>query len=142
MNRLWLVIFALFSCSSFTAGGYYTAFFSNNAVSGYDTVSFFDGIPLKGKSDFSAHYEGAVWLFHTQENLDKFTQSPSQYAPQYGGYCAWAIAKNDNLAPGNPLYWKTVNNKLYLNYDQKIQELWEKNMTLFIESGDKNWSNR
>ena len=100
MNRLWLLVFALFSFSSFSAGEYYTGFFSNKAVSGYDTVSFFDGTPVKGKSAFSTNYKGAVWLFHTQANLDKFIQSPSQYAPQYGGYCAWAIGKNDDLAQG------------------------------------------
>ncbi len=49
------------------------------------------------------------------ENLNKFKANPPQYAPQYGGYCAWAVANNDT-AKGDPLQWAIYNGKIYLNY--------------------------
>ena len=30
------------------------------------------------------------WLFATAENRDRFQAEPERYAPQYGGYCAYA----------------------------------------------------
>ena len=35
--------------------------------------------------------------------------------------------------------WKIVNGKLYLNYNQKAKELWEKQQDQFINDGEKNW---
>ncbi|MDD1784292.1 YHS domain-containing protein [Enterovibrio sp. ZSDZ35] len=142
MSRVLILIAMLFTSSVYAADDVYTGFFSNKAVSGYDTVSFFDGAPVKGKSAFKTKYQGADWLFASQENLDKFLADPEQFAPQYGGYCAWAIAEKDDLAPGDPKYWKIVDDKLYLNYDQSIQNKWEKNIPGFIDLGNSNWAKR
>ena len=59
--------------------------------------------------------------------------------PQYGGYCAWAVAAKKQRAPGDPKYWKIVDNKLYLNYDSSVQEKWLKDIPGFIEAADKHW---
>ncbi|WP_407334342.1 YHS domain-containing (seleno)protein [Enterovibrio sp. 27052020O] len=143
MKSLLLSLFMLvFSTNVFAAKEIYTGFFNNDAVSGYDTVSFFDGKPLEGKGEFKTEYEGATWKFVNQANLDKFLANPEQYAPQYGGHCAWAIAENDGLAPGDPTIWKIVNDKLYLNYSAKTFALWEQDIEGFIQRGDKNWAKR
>ncbi|MEZ8141920.1 YHS domain protein [Enterovibrio norvegicus FF-33] len=142
MSRILLLISLFFSAATFAAEDVYTGFFSNKAVSGYDTVSYFEGGPVQGKSDFKTEYQGAEWLFSSQANLDKFLANPEQYAPQYGGYCAWAIAEKDDLAPGDPAYWKIVDGKLYLNYDKSIQGKWEKDVPGFISQGDLNWVKR
>jgi len=117
----------------------YTARFSSLAVDGYDPVAYFtDGAPAKGSKEFSTEYNGARWLFVSADNLAAFTADPQAYAPQYGGYCAWAVSQN-YTARGNPMNWKIVDDKLYLNYNDEIQERWNKDIPGFIAAGDKNW---
>ncbi|MBB35367.1 MAG: twin-arginine translocation pathway signal protein [Hirschia sp.] len=116
----------------------YTGLFSDVAVGGYDPVSYFSGMPQQGSDQFSMEYQGAEFRFASQENLDAFKLDPTAYAPQYGGYCAWAAAQG-NTAKGDPRYWKIVDGKLYLNYNAKVQKDWEKNIPLFIEKADANW---
>ncbi|MGB1239671.1 MAG: YHS domain-containing (seleno)protein, partial [Pseudomonadales bacterium] len=125
MKKL-LIVLSIFWTSSLWAGdAIYTSFFSSNAVSGYDTVSYFtEGKPLKGKKNFSTKYKKATWLFSSQENLDLFKANPEKYAPQYGGFCAWAVAAKNDRASGDPLRWNIVDGKLYLNYDKAIQDKW------------------
>jgi YHS domain-containing protein len=117
----------------------YTKFFSDLAVSGYDTVAYFqEAKAVKGDEKFSMNYKGAVWQFKNQANLDAFTLAPDQYAPQYGGYCAWAVA-HDNTAKGDPEQWYIHQGKLYLNYDQKIRSKWLKDKEPLIKQADSHW---
>jgi len=83
-------------------------------------------------------YMGAEWKFSTQANLDLFTANPEAFAPQYGGYCAWALAKG-KLAKGRPEHWSVEDGKLYLNFNKKIKKRWEKDKVNFIVQGDENW---
>ncbi|MEL7452791.1 MAG: YHS domain-containing (seleno)protein, partial [Pseudomonadota bacterium] len=72
----------------------YTGRFSNTAVQGHDVVAYFTvGEPTKGSEDFATTYQGAEFLFASQENLDAFLADPVKYAPQYGGYCAYAVSQ-------------------------------------------------
>ena len=117
----------------------YTGTFSSLAVGGYDTVAYFKaGKPVKGTAQFETVYKGATWRFASAENLAAFKANPTAYAPQYGGYCAWAVSQN-YTASGDPNYWKIVSGKLYLNYDKSVQATWEKDIPGFIAKADKNW---
>ena len=79
----------------------YTGLFNNRAVSGYDTVAYFTaGKPVKGNKKFRTEYMDTEWRFSSQENLDLFLADPAKYAPQYGGYCAWAMGGGDNGTRG------------------------------------------
>nr|WP_321359370.1 YHS domain-containing (seleno)protein [uncultured Hyphomonas sp.] len=117
----------------------YTSRFSNTALQGYDPVSYFtDGQPVKGAKEFSAEYKGAKFLFASAANRDAFLADPAAYAPQYGGYCAWAMA-DGKYAKGNAKYWKIVDGKLYLNYNSGIQKKWNADIPGFIEKADTQW---
>jgi YHS domain-containing protein len=117
----------------------YTPLFSKQAVSGYDPVAYFtESKPVKGDAKFTYAYAGAEWRFASPENRDKFAANPEKYAPQYGGYCAWAVSEG-NTASADPLRWKIVNDKLYLNYDADIQKKWEMSIPENIKKADKNW---
>ena len=117
----------------------YTSFLNNTAVEGYDAVAYFtEGAPVKGKKAFTTQYEGAEFRFASQENLDTFLADPARYAPQYGGYCAWAVSQG-YTAKGNAKNWKIVDGKLYLNYNTKVQMTWETDIEGFIEAADTNW---
>ncbi|MEO0981698.1 MAG: YHS domain-containing (seleno)protein [Pseudomonadota bacterium] len=117
----------------------YTGRFSNVAVQGHDAVAYFtDGEPVKGTAEFSTTYEGAEFRFSSQENLDAFLAEPAAYAPQYGGYCAWAVSQG-YTAKGDARHWKIVDGKLYLNYNRDVQETWETDIGGFITAADGNW---
>lgn len=116
----------------------YTAKKNNLAVSGYDAVSYFSGTPVKGSADYTYSHNGADWQFSSQANLDAFKANPDAFAPQYGGYCAWAAAKG-KLAKGDAKQWKVVDGKLYLNYSAGVKRKWEKDIPGFIEKADDNW---
>jgi YHS domain-containing protein len=117
----------------------YTGTFSSLAVGGYDSVAYFKaGRPMQGNEQFETKYKGAIWRFASKENLDAFTANPAAFAPQFGGYCSWAVAQG-YTASGDPQVWKIVNGKLYLNYDRDVQAKWEKDIPGFIAKADKNW---
>lgn len=117
----------------------YTAKRSNLALQGYDTVAYFTvGEPTKGSADYTTTYEGAEFRFASEENLNLFLAEPAKYAPQYGGYCAWAVAQG-KTAKGDARRWAVVDGKLYLNYNKGIQKKWNKDRAGFIDSGDQNW---
>ncbi len=117
----------------------FTGRFSSLAVGGHDPVAYFEeGGPVKGAKEFAFDYNGAEWRFSSAENLEKFKADPQAYAPQYGGYCAWAVAQG-YTAPGNPQNWAVRDGKLYLNYNDKVQADWLKNPEGFIEKANVNW---
>lgn len=117
----------------------YTGLFSDTAVGGHDPVAYFtEGQPVKGSKEFSTRYEGAEFRFASAENLAMFEENPEKYAPQFGGYCAWAVAEG-KTAKGDPDHWQIVDGKLYLNYNEKIQDRWEQNRVAYIEKGNTNW---
>jgi len=117
----------------------FTRFFSDKAAEGYDVVSYFtEGVAVKGKRDFSYKWNGATWQFASEDNLTKFQANPEAFAPQYGGYCAWAVSQN-YTASGDPEQWSVVGGKLYLNYSASVKATWLKDVPGHIESGDKNW---
>lgn len=145
MKRLTLTLLAALSAmllglaSANAAGPVYTGLFSNTAVGGYDAVAYFtEGKPVKGSKDFTTEYKDAEWRFASAENLDAFIASPEAYAPQYGGYCAWAVSQ-DYTAKGDPEYWKIVDGKLYLNYNADVQQKWEADIPGFITKANANW---
>jgi YHS domain-containing protein len=142
MKRLLGLLLLFVSSVSLAEDEIYTGFLSNKALSGYDTVAYFTkGEPVKGSSDFSTLYKNAQWYFSSKENLELFLNNPNQYAPQYGGYCAWAVSEKNDFFPGDPNQWAIVDGKLYLNYDKKIKILWDANQAVHIQQADKNWPN-
>jgi hypothetical protein len=117
----------------------YTGILSSTAAGGYDPVAFFrEGKPVPGRSDIAWSWKGVTWRFATPENRAAFQQRPEAYAPQYGGYCAWAVSQG-YTAKGDPLHWKIVGGKLYLNYDARVQRDWEKDIPGHISKADGNW---
>ena len=110
------------------------------AVDGTDVVAYFSkGAPVAGSPDITHDWNGATWRFATEENRAAFAADPAAYAPQYGGYCAWAVS-NGYTASTTPEAWKIVDGKLYLNYSRRIQRRWERDIPSRISAADENWS--
>jgi YHS domain-containing protein len=118
----------------------YTGVFSNTALQGHDPVAYFtEGKPVKGDEAFTTEYMGAEFRFASAANRDAFLADPQAYAPQYGGYCAWAMADGKH-AKGDARHWRIVDGKLYLNYNKSIQKKWDADIPGFIERADTEWS--
>lgn len=145
INKRFIAFFSLLfttvmlSSKAFAIDPTYTGFFSDEAIKGYDTVAYFtENKPVKGKEEFSTKYNEATWLFSSQENLDLFLTNPEKYAPQYGGYCAYAVSQN-TTASIKPELFTIQDGKLYLNYNESINDKWRANKLEFIELADQNW---
>jgi len=115
------------------------SFFGGVAIEGYDPVAYFtDGRPVEGKKQFSHEWNGATWRFASAEHRDLFAAEPERYAPQYGGWCAYAVA-NNSTAGIDPEAWTIHDDKLYLNYDEEIQAKWLADRDAYIAQADVNW---
>ena len=109
------------------------------AIDGYDAVAYFTvGKPVLGDKAYTTEWKGATWLFASAEHRDLFVAMPEKYAPQYGGYCAYAAAHN-GVALGHGEQWKVVDDKLYLNNNWFAQKLWKTDIPGNIGEADKNW---
>ena len=117
----------------------YTGFLSSAAVDGYDPVAYFTmGKPVKGEKKHAMKYKGAWWYFSSAENLQKFKTNPVAYAPQYGGYCAYGVSQSAAVK-GDPLLWKIVDGKLYLNINKQVVGIWQKDIPGYISKANQNW---
>ena len=117
----------------------YTGVFSSLAVSGYDPVAYFvEGRPVEGRKAFEFEWNGATWRFANAENRAAFAADPEKFAPQYGGYCAWAVSQG-TTASTDPEAWRIVDGKLYLNYSKSVQSTWVRDIPGNIAKADKNW---
>jgi YHS domain-containing protein len=109
------------------------------AIKGYDPVAYFTtGKPTPGMAQFTTTYKGATYRFASAENRARFVAAPEKFVPQYGGYCAYAIALN-KIADIDPEEWEIVNDKLYLNNGFLAQTLWSFDKSGNIAKGDHNW---
>jgi YHS domain-containing protein len=117
----------------------YTGLFNNTAISGYDAVAYFtEGKPVRGSESFTLEYQGAIWQFSSAEHREMFRENPEAYAPQYGGYCAYAVANGDTTS-AEPDLWTIVEGKLYLNYSRRINARWREDMANYINQANTNW---
>jgi len=114
----------------------------NIALEGYDPVSYFDGKPTEGRAELKLSYEGIVYQFSTQANLNKFKSKPSLYEPQYGGWCAYAMGESGEKVKVDPETYKILNGKLYLFYNfwgSNTLTDWNKNEKKLKPSADTSW---
>lgn len=109
------------------------------AMKGYDPVAYFvSGQPARGAADVQYQWNGATWRFSNAQNRELFVRDPEKYAPQFGGYCAWAVSRG-YTADGDPEAWKIVDGRLYLNYSKRVQRMWEQDIPGNIEKARANW---
>ncbi|MCL5779222.1 YHS domain protein [Limibaculum sp. FT325] len=117
----------------------YQSLFGGAAINGFDPVAYFkERRPVEGSSELTYDWNGATWRFANSTNRDRFAAHPEAFAPQYGGYCAWAVSQG-YTASTDPEAWKIVDGKLYLNYSKSVQARWEEDLPENIAKGNANW---
>lgn len=113
------------------------------AIHGYDVVSYFDMDPEPGNQEIKYELDGISYLFSNQDNREKFIEDPNAYLPEYGGYCAYAMATSAKKVGVNPETYEIRAGKLYLFYNSgrnNTLEAWIKESPeLLIPKADANW---
>jgi hypothetical protein len=109
------------------------------ALHGHDPVAYFtEGKAVPGVARFEHQWNGARWRFANAANRDAFAKAPDKYAPQFGGYCSWAVSRN-YTADVDPNAFAVVNGKLYLNYSTDVQTRWRVDRDGNITKAEGNW---
>lgn len=115
------------------------SFIGSVAVEGADVVAYFnDGRAATGSSAFTHAWKGARWRFKNAANRDAFAAQPEKYAPQFGGYCAWAVSQG-YTASIDPEAWTIRQGKLYLNYSKSVRSQWRTDIPGNIAKAEGNW---
>lgn len=111
--------FILIAFVSFSAFGQQTDYNLKKgyAAEGYDVTEYFNNKAVEGNKEFTAEYDGVKFKFVNQANLEKFKKSPAAFAPQYGGYCAYAVADKGKKISVDPETFEIRDGKLYLFYN-------------------------
>ena len=113
---------------------------SRLAIKGYDPVAYFtEAQPVQGSSQFSAQHLGATYFFSSAHHQSMFESDPNKYAPQYGGYCAFGVSKEYKFDI-DPEAWAIVDDKLYLNLNEKVQNRWVGNKDELIVEANSIWT--
>ena len=112
-------------------------------LQGYDAVSYFKSdTPQKGNAKFKTDYQGATYYFASDANKNEFLKKPEQYAPQYGGWCAYAVADSKSKVEIDPTSFLIQNGKLLVFYNGvwgNTRKKWSKDSTTFLKTADANW---
>lgn len=109
------------------------------AIHGYDPVSYFtEGQPVAGQASITADWHGATFRFASDAHRRAFLADPARYAPQYGGFCAYGMARGYK-ATTEPQAFTIVGGKLYLNYSDAVQETWRGDVAGYVTRADANW---
>jgi len=109
------------------------------AIQGYDPVAYFEiNKAIEGKEEITSEFNGAIYYFSSENNKTLFLKNPEQYIPQFGGYCAYGMSEGYK-APIQPEAFTIVDNKLYLNYNLEVKEMWLKDQENRIAKAAKTW---
>lgn len=126
--------------SALAAGVEINASSTGLAMQGYDPVAYFtEGAATKGDYKITTVHEEATYRFASEEHKDLFEANPEAYLPAYGGYCAFGTAMGFKF-DGDPNHWRIVDNTLYLNLSQDIQDRWSGDIPGYIEKADGHWT--
>lgn len=117
------------------------------ALSGYDPVAYFEQSEARiGTKQSSVEYNGIVYYFSSSKNKLLFMANPTQYLPEYGGWCAYAVAEGARKMEPDPTMWQIQDGKLQLFYDDWMTSLtgglkkeWNEDPTSYKTKADQNW---
>jgi len=109
------------------------------AIQGYDPVAFFtDGKPVKGKPEFLARHNGALYYFASKEHRDLFKADSVKYEPAFGGYCAYGVSRN-KLVEIDVDAFQIVDGQLLLQYSKGVRDDFNKDPRGNLSKAHANW---
>lgn len=145
-----LILITLTGCGAITAQNPSGNYRPVNAVAddpearlllkGADVTAYFtQGKYVQGSAQFRSSYEGVDFRFANAQAKALFDQSPTQYLPQYGGYCANGLVYGIPWG-GDANTWKMINGKLYIFGGQGSLDAFELDEQQNLALADKYWN--
>ncbi len=118
------------------------------ALRGYDVVNYFTANEARrGSKAHAVPYKGATFYFVNEANKQAFEADPEQYLPQYGGWCAFAMATQGAEVPSDPETFKLRDGKLYLFFNDYYQGApfntivpWNADEAELVRKANANWA--
>ena len=118
------------------------------ALKGYDVVAYHNAYAaIRGTNAHTVEVEGFTYYFSNAENQKAFKENPSAYLPEYGGYCAFAMAMQGAKVPVDPQTFKLRDGKLYLFFNDYYEGKpintiipWNGSEVEMITKANTNWS--
>ncbi len=108
-------------------------------VHGVDTVALSTlGAVAEGDAMYTVKHDGVAYYFATEQSAKTFKKNPMKYLPQYGAFCAFAVALGKKF-DGDPRFADIVDGKLYLFVNAEIFEKYKKNPRKILADADKTW---
>ena len=143
--RRCIVALAIVMMSSLSLAGAHAAQLVNTtadgvAMDGYDPVNYFtDQMAAKRSPDFHAEWNGATYWFLSPQHRDTFAADPAKYAPQYNGWCAWAVSEGYAAEVDVINGWLVHDGKLYVNWDRQVRDFLKAELDSRLAKGEQNW---
>jgi YHS domain-containing protein len=137
-----LVLCALASVADAGGGGKTLVNVDKNglAIQGYDPVAYFtQNRPVKGDAQHASTHAGATYRFATAEHKATFDANPAKYAPQFGGFCAYAVSKGTTAKIEPDAFVITPDGRLLLQYDRGVVDAWNKDPDRLLKKAEANW---
>jgi YHS domain-containing protein len=108
-------------------------------LKGYDPVAYFNqGKAVRGNPSITSKYHGATYLFASREDKAEFDKSPAKFEPQYGGYCAYSMAKGERHDI-DPKAFHIYQGKLYVCQTPEQMKKFSANIDGNVSKADQNW---
>lgn len=117
----------------------------------FDPVSYIvDGKAVKAGGEnagkFRFKYKNATYVFVSQAHLELFKATPERFLPQFGGWCAYAVAAKQAKVDIDPTSFHVQDGRLLLFYDGFLahtKKTWltdkSKDPKTYLSEADRNW---
>ena len=96
------------------------------------------GAVARGDARHTAVHDGVAYYFASQASADRFADDPAAYLPQFGGFCAFAVALGKKF-DGDPRFADIVDGKLYLFVNADIFAKYLANKEQILADAAKTW---
>ena len=154
-RRLWIgigLVVAVLAVAGFAAVAYlqrdrptYNLGEDGLALAGYDPVTYFSdggGRPLPGDPRWSATHDGRRYHFQSEANRQRFLADPEHFEPEFGGWCAYAVAHGYKFEV-DPESYLIEDGRLLLFYHGMLgdarAELEKEGVAAGVKQADANW---
>ena len=112
------------------------------AIGGYDPVAYYtQSRAIQGDRAHTVEWSNVRWRFASAAHLGAFIADPQRYAPQFGGHCAYCLAKG-TMTDGDPRYWVVEGGKLYLHSSSSNADAWRDAGGSLLSKARAEWRSR
>jgi len=109
-------------------------------LKGADVTAYFtQGKYVQGDAQYRSNYEGVDFRFASAQAKALFDKAPTQYLPQYGGYCANGVVYGIPWG-GDADTWTLQNGKLYIFGGQGSKDAFLLDEKQNLALADKYWA--